>query len=96
MKEKFDSKTEAINFIRSRIGIAFTNAEKKGKIRGLNSLLDFREEMEEQFINFIEEYFDKYDQLIQQQQGLLDIANKLNDQAKITKLIKDNLRTAHN
>jgi len=88
---EYSLKDEAVNFIKSRIGIAFTNAEKRGKITGLNSLFDFREEMEDQFIDFIEEYFNKRDRLIEQQQELIQIANELNNQAKITKLMKDSL-----
>lgn len=89
--EKDTSRKEAVNFIKSRIGIAFTNAERRGKITGLNSLFDFREEMEEQFIDFIEEYFRKRDQLIRQQQELIRIAKAVDNKGYMLIHLKQTL-----
>jgi hypothetical protein len=88
---EYNLKKEAINFIKSRIGIAFTNAEKRGKITGLNSLFDFREEMEEQFIDFIEEYFRKRDQLIKQQQELIRFAKTVDFKGVMLSQLKQTL-----
>ena len=91
----FDSKEflekEAKLFLQGSIANAFTQAEKKGKITGLNSLLDFREEMESELLHFLTEFIKARQELLNRQQELLQLAYELNSQAQKTKLLKESL-----
>lgn len=82
---------EAKLFLQGSIANAFTKAEKRGKITGLNSLLDFREEMESELLHFLTEFIRARQELLNRQQELLQLAYELHSQTQKTKLMKESL-----
>lgn len=82
---------EAKLFLQGCIANAFTKAEKRGKITGLNSLFDFREEMQAELLKFLTEFIKARQELLNRQKELLEIAYELNSQVQKTKLLKQSL-----